>query len=98
MVATAFWLYAGLGLIAVAVAVVVAPLVPRDLQHPPGQETMAEWLTIVSGLAVAVELPTSTTYAVLRGLQEFTRINIVAARGCWLWPPRSSPCSTPEEG
>jgi O-antigen/teichoic acid export membrane protein len=66
MVATAFWLYAALGLIAVAVAVVIAPLVPRVFNIPPGQQTMAEWLTIVSGLAVAVELPTSTTYAVLR--------------------------------
>jgi O-antigen/teichoic acid export membrane protein len=81
MVATAFWLYAALGVIAVAVAVVLAPLVPRIFNIPPGQETMAEWLTIVSGLAVAVELPTSTTYAVLRGLQEFARINVVSTAG-----------------
>jgi O-antigen/teichoic acid export membrane protein len=81
MVATAFWLYAGLGVIAVVAAVAIAPLVPRVFNIPPGQDSMAEWLTIVSGLAVAVELPTSTTYAVLRGLQEFTRINIVSSVG-----------------
>lgn len=81
MVATAFWLYAALGLVAIAVAAILAPLVPRVFNIPPGQETMAEWLTIVLGVAVAVELPTSTTYAVLRGLQEFTRINIVSTVG-----------------
>jgi O-antigen/teichoic acid export membrane protein len=81
LVATAFWLYAALGLIAIAVAVIVAPLVPRVFNIPPGQQTTAEWLTIVSGIGVGVELPTSTTYAVLRGLQEFTRINLVSSAG-----------------
>ncbi len=81
LVATAFWLYAALGLVAVAVACILAPLVPRIFNIPPGQQTTAVWLTVASGIGVAVELPTSTTYAVLRGLQEFTRINIVSSAG-----------------
>ena len=79
VVATAFWLYVLLGLLVALAAVLLAPLVPRLFNIPPAERETAEWLTIASGLAVAVELPTSTNYSVLRGLQRFPTINLISA-------------------
>jgi len=79
LVSTALWLYSGLGLVALGAATIAAPLVPRLFNVPPGQESTAEWLTVATGLALAVELPTSCSYSVLRGLGELPLLTLITS-------------------
>jgi len=67
LVATALWLYMGLGLVAIALGAVLAPILPTLLQLPPEQHATASWLTLLSALALGVSLPSATTISVLRG-------------------------------
>ena len=85
LVATTLWLYMGLGLVAVALSALVAPIVPIVLNVPPGQQSTASWLMLLSGLALGVSLPSATSIAVLRGLHRFDLANLVGIFGMALF-------------
>ncbi len=85
LVATALWLYLGLGLVAVILSAILAPVIPIALNIPPGQQTTASWLMLLSGLSLGVSLPSATSIAVLRGLHRFDLSNLVGIFGMTLF-------------
>lgn len=84
LVATALSLYTALGLLAVALAAALSPVFPRVFNIPASEHHRAALLVLVSGLVVGVELPASTSYSVLRGLQRFDVINLINVVGMLL--------------
>jgi O-antigen/teichoic acid export membrane protein len=85
VVATALWLYLGLGLIAIVLGALLAPVVPALLNLPPRQAATASGLMFLSALGLGVSLPSATTIAVLRGLQRFDLANVVGLIGMTLF-------------
>jgi O-antigen/teichoic acid export membrane protein len=85
LVATTLWLYLGLGLVAVVLSAILAPIVPIILNVPPGQQTTASWLMLLSGIGLGVSLPCATSIAVLRGLHRFDLANLVGIFGMTLF-------------
>jgi O-antigen/teichoic acid export membrane protein len=79
LVATALCLYAVIGVVAAVVAAIVAPFFPVFFHVPEHAHATASWLCVVAGLTIAVELPTSTAFAVLRGLQCYEQINLIGS-------------------
>ena len=84
LIATALWLYIGLGLLVVLVSASLAPWVPALLQLTDQQRASAATLLVVSGLAVGISLPSTTTYGIMRGLQRYDLINLVSVLGTTL--------------
>ncbi len=85
LVATALWLYIALGVFAILLGAVLAPLVPILLNLPDRQAAMASGLTFLSALVLGVSLPSATTIAVLRGLHRFDLANVVGLTGMTLF-------------
>jgi O-antigen/teichoic acid export membrane protein len=85
LVATTLWLYVGLGLLAVVLGAILAPIVPILLNLPPEQQATASWLMVLSGLGLGVSLPSATSIAVLRGLHRFDLANLVGIFGMALF-------------
>ncbi len=85
LVATALWLYMALGLFAILLGALLAPLIPALLSLPPHQAAMATGLTFLSALGLGVSLPSATTIAVLRGLHRFDLANAVGMIGMTLF-------------
>jgi O-antigen/teichoic acid export membrane protein len=85
LVATALWLYIGLGLVVIALGAVLAPILPALLELPPEQYATASWLTLLSALSLGVSLPSATTISVLRGLHRFDLANVVGIIGMTLF-------------
>jgi O-antigen/teichoic acid export membrane protein len=85
LVATTLWLYMGLGLLAIVLSAILAPLIPGLLNVPPGQQTTASWLMLLSGLGLGVSLPAATSIAVLRGLHRYDLANLVGIFGMTLF-------------
>ena len=81
LIATALWLFLGLG-VAVAIAgYLLAPLVVSAFNIPAAERDTAERLVWVAGIGMAVELPAGTAYSVLRGLHRFDLINLISSLG-----------------
>ncbi len=78
LIATALWLYCGLGLLAVLASLVLAPLFPALIHLPPEEEATARWLIIVMGINVGVALPSAVPLSVLRGLQRYEITNALS--------------------
>jgi O-antigen/teichoic acid export membrane protein len=85
LVATALWLYTGLGLLAFLLSLILAPLFPHLFAVPADQATTAVWLVVLSGLGLAVALPSVTASAVLQGLQRFDLSNLIGVVGMTLF-------------
>ena len=85
LVATTLWLYLGLGLVAVVLSAILAPIIPLALKLPPDQQTTASWLMLLSGLGLGVSLPSATSIAVLRGMHRFDLANLVGIFGMTLF-------------
>jgi len=79
LVATSLWLYCALGLLVFVIGVALAPLVPKLINVPPGEQHTASLLVILTALGVAVELPATASYSVLRGLHRFDLMNIIGS-------------------
>jgi O-antigen/teichoic acid export membrane protein len=77
LVATALWIYCGLGVVAVALGSLLAPILPALLNLPPAERETASWLVFLSAVVVGIQLPSGTTYAVLRGLQRFDLLGLI---------------------
>lgn len=85
LVATALWLYSGLGLLAIVLSVIFAPLFPSLFNIPVEQHTTANWLVLLSGLGLGIALPCAVPQAVLRGLQRFDLVNVISIVGMSLF-------------
>jgi O-antigen/teichoic acid export membrane protein len=80
-VATALRLYCVLGLLVLAASIPLALLAPHVFNVPSSERTTLSWLVVVTGVGIAVQLPATTAYAVLRGLQRFDVINLISSLG-----------------
>jgi O-antigen/teichoic acid export membrane protein len=77
LIATALWLYTGLGLFIILVSLLIAPLFPAIFNVAEAERETAVWLVLLSGIGVGITIPCTTTTAVLRGLQRFDLINLI---------------------
>jgi O-antigen/teichoic acid export membrane protein len=84
LVSTALWLYTGIGLLIVLASALLAPLFPMFFNVSPEDQETAIRLVFLAGVGVGVTIPTSITFAVLRGLQRFDLINIIRSIGILL--------------
>jgi O-antigen/teichoic acid export membrane protein len=85
LVATALWLYAALGGLAIVFSSALAPVFPNLFEIPEAQKATASWLVLLSGIGLGVALPSATATAVLRGLQRFDLVNLIGVAGMTLY-------------
>ena len=81
LVATVLCLYTALGVLVAVVIVALAPLFGEAFRIPVDQRGTATWLIIILGINLGLTLPCTITSAVLRGLQRFGLVNILAVAG-----------------
>ncbi len=84
LIATALWLYTGLGLAVVLLSAALAPVFPHLFAIRPDQRLTAMWLVLLSGIHVGLLIPCAAPGAVLRGLQRFDILNMLGAVGTLL--------------
>lgn len=84
LVATALRLYTALGILAVALSGVVAAVLPRVVHLSAEHRQLALWLILLSGFGLGVAIPCGTALSVLRGLQRFDLVNLLAVPGILL--------------
>jgi O-antigen/teichoic acid export membrane protein len=77
VVATALWVFSGLGLVVIALSALVAPLFPGLFHVADADRDMAAWLVFLAMSGIGLWLPCSTTGAVLRGLHRFDLVNLL---------------------
>jgi O-antigen/teichoic acid export membrane protein len=77
LIATALAMYCVVALLVVLASVPFALVVPDLFNIAPEQRSDARWVVFLTGLGLAVSLPTATAYAVLRGLQRFDLNNLI---------------------
>lgn len=75
VIATSLWLYSGLGIIALALAVIIAPAVPDFFSIPADQRATATTVVLLTGISLAIGLPSTAAPTVLRGLQRYDLLN-----------------------
>ena len=78
LIATALAIYCVVALLLVLASAPFALIFPSLFNIAPDQESNARWVVFLTGLALAVKLPTTTAYAVLRGLQRFDLNNLIS--------------------
>lgn len=81
LIGTALVIYLGLGSIALAISLIIAPLFSRMFNVPPENHATAMWLVILAGVGTALAIPGNSTVAVLRGLQRFDVLNLLGVIG-----------------
>jgi O-antigen/teichoic acid export membrane protein len=81
LVATALWLYTIVGLVAILLGVVFAPIFPHIFNIPIEQQNTFSWLVFLSGIGLGVSLPSTAPIAVLRGMHRFDVINLISIVG-----------------
>jgi O-antigen/teichoic acid export membrane protein len=74
-IATAFWILAALGAVALLVALLVAAVFPALFDIDPGLRTAAQILVLLILVDLAVSIPLDTFGGVLMGLQRFDLLN-----------------------
>ncbi len=79
LVATALRLYSLLGLVALVLSLMVAPLFPRLFNVPGNQQSKAIWVIVLMGLGLATSIPCTITTSVLRGLQRYDLVSLLAS-------------------
>ena len=84
LIATTLSLYSFLGLIAVTLSLIFAPIFPRLFNVPPADQATAMWLVVLSGIQIGLSFPCSTAAAVLRGSQRFDLVNLLTVSGVLL--------------
>jgi O-antigen/teichoic acid export membrane protein len=85
LIATALWLYTMVGLAAILLGAVFAPIFPILFNVPIEQRVTFSWLVFLSGIGLGISLPAATPIAVLRGLQRFDMINLISISGMLLF-------------
>ena len=77
LISTALWLYCALAVAVIAVAALIAPLVPDIIRVPANEHATTSWLVVITAVGVAVQLPSNCAIAVLRGLNRYDLINAI---------------------
>jgi O-antigen/teichoic acid export membrane protein len=77
LVATAFRIYAGLGLAVTLLCVIAAAIVPHWLNIPADQRGLAGQLILLMGIGAGISLPGLMPLSILRGLQRYDIVNFV---------------------
>jgi O-antigen/teichoic acid export membrane protein len=78
LVATALRMYCALAMLVITASVPFAFAFPGLFRISPEQQSDARWVVLLTGVALALQLPATTAHAVLRGLQRFDLINFIA--------------------
>jgi O-antigen/teichoic acid export membrane protein len=84
LIATSLWLYTALGLAAIAISALIAPIFPLLFNLPPEQQRTTIALVLAMGIMVGISIPCATTSAVLRGLQRFDLVSSLNTAGVLL--------------
>lgn len=79
LIATALWLYIAIGIVISIAVYFLAPSIVGVFNVPPGEQDTARALVRVTAVAVAVELPAATAFAVLQGLHRFDLSNLIGS-------------------
>jgi O-antigen/teichoic acid export membrane protein len=77
LISTALWLYCALAVAVIAVAAIIAPLVPDIIRVPANEHATTSWLVVITAVGVAVQLPSNCAISVLRGLNRYDLINAI---------------------
>jgi O-antigen/teichoic acid export membrane protein len=77
LIATALGIYCVLGVVVVVASVPLAFIAPDLFHIKPELQAKAHWVILLTGVALAVQLPATAAYAVLRGLQRFHLNNMI---------------------
>ena len=78
VIATALAMYCVLGVFVIAATVPFAVAFPDLFSIPPGQRDDARWVVLLTGGALAFQLPATTALAVVRGLHRFDLLNVIS--------------------
>lgn len=78
IISTALWVYIGLGLIALLGALAVAPLFSAFFGIPEGQAGMAQAVVVLTGVSLAISIPSTAAPSVLLGLQRYDVLNLIS--------------------
>jgi O-antigen/teichoic acid export membrane protein len=81
LIATSLCLYSVLGVVAIAISLLIAPIFPDFFNVPPEDRDTAIWLVRLMGLGIGISIPCATATAVLWGLQRFHFSNLVTVLG-----------------
>jgi O-antigen/teichoic acid export membrane protein len=85
VLASALRLYAGLGVLAVMISLVFAPLVPQIFNVPSEDRTTASLLVVLTGVNLAVSIISAPALSLLTALQRFGWSNVVRTGSLLLW-------------
>lgn len=85
LIATALWLYLGIGLAVMALCGALAFVFPLLFQVPVEQRQLSTWMVFISGIGVGISLPAATGNAILRGLQRYDLANVVDTAGFMIY-------------
>ena len=75
LIATSFLLYCGLGLLALLLALAIAPIFPHLFNVPPSDRATAIYVVQLMGIQIAIAVPGAAPAAVLWGLHRYALVN-----------------------
>jgi O-antigen/teichoic acid export membrane protein len=75
LIATSFLLYCGLGLLALLLALAIAPIFPHLFNVPPSDRATAIHVVQLMGIQIAIAVPGAAPAAVLWGLHRYALVN-----------------------
>jgi O-antigen/teichoic acid export membrane protein len=75
LIATSFGLYCGLGLLALLITAIIAPIFPYLFNVPPSLKTTATIVVLLMGIQLAFALPGAAPAAALWGLHRYGLVN-----------------------
>jgi len=81
LIATALWVYVLLGLAVIAASALIAPIFPVMFNVPESERATGSWLVMIMGISIGLSIPCSAQAAVLRGLQRYDLVNVIASLG-----------------
>jgi len=81
LIATALWVYTIIGLAAILLGAILAPIMPYLFNVPVDQHGTFSWLVFLSGIGLGVSLLGAAPIAVLKGLHRFDVINMISICG-----------------
>jgi O-antigen/teichoic acid export membrane protein len=81
LIATALWLYCGLGLSLFGLATLAAPFFPTWFGITGEQANTARALVLLMGFSAGLALPGMAPLAILRGLQRYAIVNLLEVAG-----------------
>jgi O-antigen/teichoic acid export membrane protein len=81
LLATAQWLYLGLGIIAFGLGLLLAPVFPHLIGVASGDRETAAWLIVLTGANVGFAIALTPARSALQGLQRYDLCNLVSTAG-----------------